>query len=74
LDQVQDLLAKIGTDKLMIGGGVVVGLFVIRGLWKMMKPKPEASGSMARCNCGWSGRTSRYRPKCPKCGKEPQFV
>jgi len=74
LDQIQHLIAKVGKDNLMIGGGVIVGLFVLSKVWNMVKPKPTTAGGKARCSCGWSGVTSRYRPKCPKCGKEPIFL
>lgn len=73
MDQLQSLIDRIGMQNLLIGGGVLVGFFILRAVWNMAKPKPEPAGARASCSCGWAGRASRYKPRCPKCGKEPTF-
>ncbi len=45
----------------------VVALVVLRRL--MAKPRDDSHTTMMSCRqCGWSGRVSRYKPRCSKCG------
>ena len=44
-------------------------IFALVVLWKLFhRSKPKAWIQSTVCpNCGWSGQTSRYAGRCPKC-------
>jgi predicted Zn-ribbon and HTH transcriptional regulator len=47
----------------------LLGLAVIGLLWKWLRrKKPKSWIQVASCpDCGWTGQTSRYAGRCPKC-------
>ena len=48
---------------------VLIGTVVLVVLWKLTRRKKAKPWIQAtRCpKCGWSGQTSRYAGRCPKC-------
>jgi hypothetical protein len=66
MDQLQDILARIGTDRLLILGAFgVAGAVFLRWFGKSESP---AYTVRARCSCGWQGMASKLKPRCPLCG------
>jgi predicted Zn-ribbon and HTH transcriptional regulator len=48
---------------------VLVGIVVLAVIWKLTRrQKPKGWIQAAVCpGCGWTGQTSRYAGRCPKC-------
>lgn len=66
MDHVQDIIARIGMNRLLIlGGFAFAGVLFLQWFGKAETPTYTAR---ARCDCGWMGMTSRLKPRCPQCG------
>lgn len=60
-------LAAVGGPKVV--GGVLAAIVALWALTTLMKPKPSDPKTQHKvCGaCGWQGRVTLFKPKCPQC-------
>jgi hypothetical protein len=69
MDELNTVLAKVGGWRSVgFAAAVVVVLFLLKRLFSAVPPEKDEKRRVV-CSCGWQGQVTRFKPRCPVCGK-----